>query len=385
MALIGKTCYLCTAQAASFGDTNLVCSRDHPPLTVRILKRLRDRALHRGEKTAIAARGMRNPRVNYRAWSEAHAPLIDPRVGGIARLVRADDLHVNILGTVKKIYEDMSLLLGPKGVAALNDSFCRVQLPTTNATLLPLQRFAGGPWNLPNVRGNDLINFIWQCPEALLRCRLHLMDLGHSDAMLNDVLQAIVLAREVLIVTHTPQRIGEAETTEIGSLILRLRQSLKKAFSPVRTRWKFPKFHTMSALSVQLPDRGVGDTARGEAKHKYLKEVARHTARRQNNVAPLLRMVLCREAQQRSQEPSIERATRRYRCVHTGSVARALTEQSLAKLLGRYGAFQHAGPVTIQAHELYSLFDPSHGHVLVDGCSRTSGPIIRAGKLRGVA
>src|SRR5690606_37548978 len=90
VALIGKTCYLCTAQAASFGDTNLVCSRDHPPLTVRTLKRLRDRALHRGEKTAIAARGMRNPRVNYRAWSEAHAPLIDPRVGGIARLVRAD-------------------------------------------------------------------------------------------------------------------------------------------------------------------------------------------------------------------------------------------------------------------------------------------------------
>lgn len=61
---------------------------------------------------------MRNPRVNYRGWSEAHAPLIDPRVGGIARLVRADDLHVNILGTVKKIYQDLSVLLGPKGVAA---------------------------------------------------------------------------------------------------------------------------------------------------------------------------------------------------------------------------------------------------------------------------
>lgn len=57
-------------------------------------------------------------------------------------------------------------------------------------------------------------------------------------------------------------------------MIVLLRHSLVKAFKSVRARWRFSKLHTMSAFITQLPDRGMGSTYCGEAKHPYLKQQA---------------------------------------------------------------------------------------------------------------
>jgi hypothetical protein len=387
VAVIGKTCYLCSAHAEAFDDVDGVCGKDYRPLTVDTLKQMRQRALHGGEKTAVAAAGMRHPAVNYRAWSAAHAPLIDPQVGGIARLVRADDLHVNVLGTVKKIFEDLSELLGREGVAVLNAGFCEVRIPPLNTGAVQLQRFSAGPWSLSNVRGNDLINFIWQCPEVLLRQRLLEMDLGHSHDTLSNILQTVALAREVLIVTHAKHHIRGTDVAELHVLIVRLRKLLKTTFMGVRDRWKFPKFHTMSAFITQIADRGVGSTYRGEATHRYLKQDARHTPRRQGNTEALLMKVLSREARRRADAEQLhgqlDSSVAAVRCVHAGGVCRALTEQSLRDCLLQYIAPQHRSIAPTRAVELYPLFDSDC--VFVDACSSPSGPVIRPGKNKAVA
>src|SRR3546814_4281626 len=95
---------------------------------------MRTCALLERRKADICAMGMRQPEVNFRLWSMRHHPFVDAAIGGIAALVRCDDLHITMLGTAKKLYEDLKLLLHltygkARALEIVEAEFNRIQLP----------------------------------------------------------------------------------------------------------------------------------------------------------------------------------------------------------------------------------------------------------------
>ena len=385
VSLIGKTCYMCWSHSEQFDNPNTCCSEDYAPLTAQLIRNLRELALNRGRKTDVQTIGMRHPEVNFRCWSTAHAPLIESRIGGIPRLVRADDLHINVLGTVKKIYDDLFEYLDKDGIAIVENGFAAVKLSAASCATLQLQSLGSGVWNVPNVGGNILRSFIWQLPEVLLRERLQLLELGHPHRELAKIFQAVVLAREVLVVTHCQRRFGADQARQLRTLISQLRSGLMTAFKSVRDQWNFPKFHTMSAFVSQIQDRGIGSTYRGEAKHRYLKEHAAYTPRRQDNALSLLRQILKHEARARgknAKQPSKSAKLQSPVCLCSGSVARALTEHCVLEYVQLYCNLRDGQTdLTALATDLYNLLavDDDSTQTLVDACN-LGDSMVRAGQ-----
>ena len=186
-----------------------------------------------------------------------------------------------------------------------------------------------------------------------------------------------VLAREVLVVLHGQRRFDAVQVQEFRSLIIQLRKRLQEAFHSVRNEWAFPKFHTVSAFVTQIPDRGVGSTYRGEAKHRYLKLHASFSSRRHEDTIGILRKLLAAEATGRSLSAPAQ-TPRSCRWHHRGGVARALTEQAVLEYLVEFSFIDHETDVTVLAAELYALFEQDH--LLVDAYSTSHGAMIRAGK-----
>ena len=238
---------------------------------------------------------------------------------------------------------------------------------------------------MPNVGGSILRSFIWQLPEVLLRERLQLLELGHLHRELAKIFHVVVLAREVLVVTHCQRCFGAEQARQLRTLFSQLRSGLMTAFEPVRDRWNFPKFHTMSAFVSQIPDRGIGSTYRGEAKHRYLKEHAAYTPRRQDNSLSLLRQILKHEARvrgkdgtQTSKRPKLNSLV----CLCNGSVARALTEHCVLDHAQLYCNLRgEQTDMTALATDLYNLLavDDDNLQTLVDACS-LGDSMVRAGQ-----
>src|SRR5690554_2718722 len=110
VSIVGKTCYLCMCSKGAFADPRVECMDNDSPNTRRLttanLRVLRHEAKYGGRKSLCASLGLRNPNVCYRLLLAVHTPFVDMRVGGIPRMIRADELHVVELGLLKKFHED---------------------------------------------------------------------------------------------------------------------------------------------------------------------------------------------------------------------------------------------------------------------------------------
>jgi hypothetical protein len=260
VSLIGKTCYACLAKRSEFGETDLSCSVEpNTPLNTRMLRTFQLLATQ-GAKGQVASHGMRNPCEPYRLWSPTHHPFIDQRVGGIPRYVRVDDLHVTLLGTAKKFVQDLQellkLLYGGGRDAVLRifeEALDEIVLPRSVDKLVHYSRFVKPLWLTESLGGDELSSFTIQAPEAIVRFFQH-QHHASCDARkaMARVLEAAVVARHVMLMLRVKRKFYPADIDELGAKTMQLRVLLQAAFRPVRSRWHFPKNHTMTAFAVQV-------------------------------------------------------------------------------------------------------------------------------------
>lgn len=252
VSLVGKTCYMCWASKKDFSHE---CSVEPatPPLTAVMLRRLQLYA-NQGLKTKVAERGFRNPCASYRMWSPANSPFIDSSVGGFPRFVRADDLHITVLGTVKKFYEDTKALLtfiyGTGGHLKFEAALTQIVVPPID-TSLRLHKFKHGVWAVESPGGDDYTSFMLQAPEAIVRLTQATLE-QESDNRLQRLLHAAVLARHVMVTLRVKRIFTRTDIQDLRRLTGELREALQGAFHYVRKSWQFPKFHTMTAFASQV-------------------------------------------------------------------------------------------------------------------------------------
>lgn len=336
VAIVGKTCYLCMGSKADFGDPELECGNNHDKRTTRLsaakLKALLNFSFS-GKKALCASRGMRNPSVSYRLLSAAHSPLIEARVGGIPRLIRADSLHILELGLLKKFFEDFTELMtqtfGSQSNAlwTVNSKF--IQIRTT-----PLTRFSQGPFRTDELGGSEYVSFIWQLPEALVQARGELTETDSDSihSVLLSVLRHAHLCRELTFKLRFQSKFnsGDNDAEHIASLVRHIRSEGHNVF--LRKHWDFPKSHTLSAFSNL--ENGIGSCHRGEAAHRYLKERIRYLHRRGDYAGELLQLAVSKELQQLLRPPHQSQSSKT--CVrYQNGVPTLLTDASLDGVVSR--------------------------------------------------
>lgn len=360
VSLVGRTCYMCRCVRGEFGDVAIECCGSNTAVDVTLLRRMRTAALHNRQKTEMATLGMRNPEVNYRLWSRAHHPFVDSRQGGIAAVVRVDDLHVTVLGTVKKLFEDLQLLL-------------RNEFGGDHVIKLLESTFAEMARNLPEVAGIAKIHalfskdspdadfyrsMIFQMPQALITCGEQIVEKGRrqtTETLLHKVYYAVHLTREVVVELRFRRSYNDGEVEALRALTEELRRALQNAFSTVRGNWGFPKYHTMSAFAHTVRERGIGRCYRGEAGHRRKKELLKFTTRRGGNL-DFLRRVLEDEEQRcwSVQQTQSQATAAACRVRHRHGVSVAVTRQNFLQLCVRTAIVP--GPC-LQAHLLYDRHD----------------------------
>lgn len=378
VSVISKTCYMCMSARKSFGDATVECGIQDRPLTASHLRGMREAALSRGKKKLAASLGMRNPEVNYRALSRIHTPLLEMRVGGIARVVRADSLHILELGLLKKFFEDSIELLshtyGPEAVARLNEKFTHIEPPPGRPQM---RRWRVGPYREETLDGKDYVTFIWMLPEALVMVRGDISMNKEQEQLFGRLLHLSVKCRELTTKLHFQTIFNRADVQHIQDLVREIRAASPAIF--LRERWNFPKSHTLTSLPRYLFDNGIGRCHLGEASHRYLKERIRYLHRRGDYAAELLQVAVDKSYQQLSQPahvPDSERESIKAYVRYQGGAPTPVTVASLDAVVTAAALSSRARTSTLALSG-----DWSHsGIYLVDSIKLSPQlPLIRAG------
>lgn len=364
VGIVGKTCYLCMANRVLFGDPAVECmdpgTRASDALTANKLRALRHAALYASKKKLCADLGMRHPNVSFRMLSCQHAPFIDAHVGGIPKLIRADELHIVELGLLKKMFEDVQELLPPEALKTVNNTFAALTTPP-KSTRLHVAHFVNGPYAIDTPSADEFTSFAVQLPEVIVTVRAQLGEAlsstRNSEAeqlptVVRQLLKLVLWCRELTIYLRTKVLLSDECVHHIKVLICKIRTHSPMVFGTVREKWNFPKSHTLSAFVRQIRENGIGRCHRGEAAHRYMKERVKYVNRRDDYAAHMLAKNMEMESRNMRAVPRAPKAAQTYVKYEKG-FPMSVTEARLQCIVQRTALSSLARTKAVELHHIW--------------------------------